>query len=188
MAFLVEDGYGLASANAYATVEFVDEYHTDRNNTSWPSVAASPASPDENLEAKQAAIVRASAIIDARYRAKFPGTRKNGRSQGLEWPRSDAEDTYDQVIPDTEVPIEVQQATAEAAIREYLSPGSLAPDFVSSQKVVSERVGALAVTYSDKQTTSGSEAVTPIISIIDGILAPIIGTSQQFLFGSSGRG
>jgi hypothetical protein len=181
MTFLVEDGYGLPGANAYLTVDDATTYHVANGNAGWASEGSSPS------DALEAAIVRASSYIDRTYRARFPGSRKNGRAQGLEWPRLRAKDIYGEAIGDSEVPLEVRMATAEAALRELQAPGSLSPDYVASEKVVSERVGPLAVTYSDKLSSSGPGSTTPVVSIIDGILEPIIGAKSQVLFGPSTR-
>jgi hypothetical protein len=182
MALIVEDGTGVTGANSYVSLEDVNEYHAARGNTAWADAASSPD------EAREGAIVRATQYIDAKYRLRWPGTRKAGRSQRLEWPRSDATDIYGEVIADDSVPQEVADATAEAALREVTAPGSLMPDYVASEKVISETIGKLSVTYSDKLISSGANSVLPVISIIDGILAPILGEQQLWLFGTARRG
>lgn len=39
MAFVVEDGSGIANANAYITVAYADEYFSDRGNADWAGMA-----------------------------------------------------------------------------------------------------------------------------------------------------
>ncbi len=139
MAFVVEDGTGIANANSYITEEMLEEYAEDRGVT-LPSSG--------NVEA---AMIRATSYIDS-YRARFPGYRAHNRLQGLEWPRIGAyyptassginSDYYDQLgiystssqyvdyILPTAIPIEIIRATCEAAIRELSKPNTLMPDNV----------------------------------------------------------
>jgi hypothetical protein len=63
-------GYQLA--NAYVSVDDCATYCTDRGLT----FGASPTTTGEQ------AIIRASAAIDGLYRDRFPGFKRNGRSQG----------------------------------------------------------------------------------------------------------
>mgnify|MGYP000500491630 CR=1 FL=1 len=167
----------------YGTLEGAAEYHAARNNTAWEGAPDSPDSPDDY---RMAALIRASDYIDATYRARFSGSKVGGRAQMREWPRIDAVDASGEEIDDETVPIEIERATYEAALRELEQPGSLSPDFVAAQQVVRERVeGAVEVQYSEKIVGVGS--VTPVVSIIDGILSGLLtggastgGTSVSF--------
>lgn len=116
MAFVVETGAGLNNSNAYATVEFVDAYHTDRGNTKWTGITA----------AKQAVIIRASDYIDKRFGRKFRGT-KLLRDQAMNWPRTDAYDDSGFPYETYSIPERLMQAVAEYALRALLL-GELAPD------------------------------------------------------------
>lgn len=64
MAFVVEDGTGIASANAYITVQQFKDYHADRGNT------LTGGSGDQ-----QKAIVKATDYIDKRFGRRFKGTK-----------------------------------------------------------------------------------------------------------------
>lgn len=145
------------------------------------------ASPSPSEEIDQA-LLRASEYIDGRYRSSFSGTKAAGRSQDREWPRSDATDAAGETIDYVEIPTEIERATYEAAFRELQVPGSLLPDYVQAERVQSERVGSLAVTYA----SSGSlrpEDTYPVIAPIDMILAPLIGSNstRSNLFGQTTR-
>ncbi|MFH7423074.1 hypothetical protein RA276_31690, partial [Pseudomonas syringae pv. tagetis] len=68
----------------------------------------------------QAALIRASAYNDGRYRkllasgmwqSLFPGVKTEGRGQAREWPRTGADDYAGNPIPDDQLPIELEQAT-----------------------------------------------------------------------------
>lgn len=175
MPLVVETGTGAANAESYVSVENAAIYAAARGLT-FP---ASPLAPAEQ------ALRRATAWIDATYRGRFPGTKMNGRSQALEWPRSDAEDRNCDEIPSDEVPVEIVNATVEAAVREMASPGSLSPDYVASERVKREKVGSLEVEYSDKE--QGVQDAIPVVTVIDGILGTLFSTSRTSLFGKVAR-
>lgn len=107
MAFVVEDSTGLSNANAYVTVAFCNDYHSDRGNATWTGTDT----------VKEQAIVKATDYLDRRY--QFTGN-KASRQQALEWPRYDVflNEEYGNRIPYLvlEIPIELQRACAEAAL------------------------------------------------------------------------
>ena len=107
MAFTVEDGTGLASANAYVAVSFIDDYHADRGNTKWAGTTA----------VKQSAIIRATDYVDKRFRTMFRGTR-GGATQALEWPRVNAVNDNGFFLEG--VPTALKKAIAEYALRAIL--------------------------------------------------------------------
>jgi uncharacterized linocin/CFP29 family protein len=76
MAFTLEDGTGIAGANAYVTVAEVDAYHLDRFNPGWKG----------DTEQLEAAIIRATDYVETRWRGKFRG-QKASSTQGLSFPR-----------------------------------------------------------------------------------------------------
>src|SRR4051812_48686979 len=105
MTILVEDGTGLIDANSYVDETTFETYCDDRGLT--------PASGDV-----EAALVRATAAIDANWNGRFPGYKVKGRQQALQWPRAVAYDTDQQAIDSESVPPEIIQATCEATLRE----------------------------------------------------------------------
>ncbi len=164
------------TANAF--VEYCDERGYELDGTLSPS-------PSEEIDQ---ALLRGSMYIDGKYRSRFSGTKSGGRNQDREWPRQDAVDASGEALDYAEVPIEVEQATYEAAFREASLPGSLMPDYVQTERVTSERVGPLSVSYADSQVMK-AEDTYPVIGIIDAILAPLLVTTgtQSGLFGQSAR-
>ena len=114
MAFVVEDGTGLTNANAYATLSYVNTYHSDRGNTKWAAT--------DGL--KEAAVVRATDYVDQRFGNLFRGS-KGSDAQALEWPRYDAVSDNGYYFED--VPVHLQKAVAEYALRSLLT-NVLAPD------------------------------------------------------------
>lgn len=171
MAIMVEDGTGLPDANSYVSVADAEEYATDRGLTF--------ASASTLL--KEAALIRATTAIDASYRSQFPGWKADGRGQALEWPRTDAYDRDLNLIPSNEVPIEVVQATIEAAVRELAVPGSTMPDLERGGAIKSVKAGSVAVEYADN-AESGT-----VFSILGGIIAPVLTQSTGGLTGVTTR-
>jgi len=106
MAFTVEDGTGVADANAYITVAFADDHHSDRGNAVWTGLDS----------VKQVAIVKATDYVDKRFGPKFRGF-KESKSQGLEWPRLSAFDNDDYLFNGLDdVPRQLKKAVAEYAL------------------------------------------------------------------------
>lgn len=166
MAFIVETGEGVAGANAYISEAWFEAFAEDLGYTI----------PSGNVEA---AIVRASLWVDATYLRRFPGTRKNGRDQGLHFPAQDGYDVGGVEIPDDEVPIEVKKATAYATLRELTEADSLSPDIVAvtteggAVKRTRKKLGPMEteIEYTEG-ATSGSNR--PIFPVIDGVLARLL--------------
>lgn len=124
----VEDGTGLAAANAYVAEATADTYHLARGNTAWAAALTG---------AKQAAIVRASQALDGMYGKSWPGVRLTS-AQGLDWPRGGAYDLDGYVL--SGVPQGVADAACEAALLE-LTAGTLAVSI--DQSVEEVQVGPI---------------------------------------------
>lgn len=162
MAFTVEDGTGIEGANSYVSENDLGTYTDDRGVT----LASGDA---------EAALIRATASIDAIYRSRFPGWRTNGRSQGLEWPRSGASDAEGNEIAEDEIPVEIVNAVCEFAVRELTTPGSTAPDLERGGNIRRMKAGSVEIEY------GGNATANTVFQIVDGILAGLLGgnsTSQ----------
>lgn len=134
MAFVVEDGTGVAGANAYVPLTTALLYHQDRGNSVWWSKTAGE---------QQEAIVRATQAIDALGYGRFFGTRAS-TTQGLQWPRTDAYDPDGELLDG--VPLPLVYAVCEAALAEIQEPYALQP--TTGPKVTEERVeGVASVKY-----------------------------------------
>lgn len=155
---IVEDGTGLSTANAYCSEATLDTYCDDRGIT----LASGDA---------EAALVRATAYIDQTYRNRFQGYRVRYRAQALEWPRALVYDASGFLVPSDAVPVEIVQATCEAAIRELTEAGSLAPDL--DREVRELQAGSVRLVYG-----ANAKAQTTF-QIIDGILAGLLGSTSS---------
>lgn len=167
MTLTVEDGSGLAAADSYVSVSDCAAYADARGL----SFAESPAADAE------AALRRATAWIDGAYMGRWPGERVNGRDQALQWPRQYAYDQSDALIDSDSVPVEVVNATCEAAIRELATPNTLTPDVTPNDLIRSASVtGAVSVTYAGNVSVDGA---IPALTSIDNLLSNIVGQRRK---------
>lgn len=167
MTIVVEDGTGLPNAESYVSVADCVAYAVSRGL----SFAESP--PDD----AEAALRRATTWIDGQFGARFTGRKTNGRAQALQWPRTDATDADGFDIASDEVPDEIIRATCEAAIRELATPGALSPDVKAGEIIAGASVsGAVSVQYA---TGAGIDGQRPISTVIDDILAGLIGARAK---------
>lgn len=154
MAFVIEDGTGLSTANAYVSVQFFKDYHKDRGN-SHTSVSSEI----------QAAIIKASDYMDARF--TFIGRRlRRDRAkdattpaQRMEFPREYMVLPDGTVMSSETVPMEIERACAEYAIRATVVELTGEPVETSTTAVLkdaSTKIGPLTITkiYQDASTTT----------------------------------
>lgn len=173
MTLIVETGAAVAGANAYADVPTVAAYAAARG-------LAFSASPDVGNEA---AIIRATAALDATYRGRFPGYKRTGRAQNLEWPRGQAYDVEGLLIDSDSVPIEIVNATCEMAVRELANPGSMMPDLERGGNIEMLKAGSVEIKY------GANASARTVFMLIDGMLTNILTTgSAGGLFGVAVRG
>ena len=156
----------------YGTIEGADAYHLAAGNTAWAGTN----------DAKLAALVRASQYVDTLAVAKrkngstytcFNGVKTGGRDQLLAWPRAGAYDVdCTDIAPDV-VPIEVEYATYEAALRELVQPGYLSPDYVPASVIKREKVDVLETEYFG--ASGGTEnPQQPVATLVRNIIAPLL--------------
>jgi len=179
VALVLEDGTAPAGANSYVTVAVADDYHSVRGNATWTEASTSPD------QGKTAALIRATAAIDANYRARFPGVRTNGRSQSLEWPRAYAvtgTSTATGTIADAEgweiaanaIPQELKDAVCEAALRELVEAGSMMPDLDRGGAIRRMKAGSVEIEY------GGNASAKTTYTLIDGILGKLLGGASPY--------
>lgn len=111
MAFVAENGTGLATANSLCDVEFADTYFEDRGVASWTGSDA----------VKESALIKATDYVEGRWNSKWKGAEQfPDTPQGLSFPR-----LY--IGHDGAVPPDIKKAIAEYALR-TLGGAALAPD------------------------------------------------------------
>ena len=164
MALVVEDGTGLSNADSYLSVADADTYHTAHGNpAAWSS--ASDADKEEALRL-------ATQYIDVVYGRRFSGT-KLAATQALRWPRNGVYDDEGQLLDNDSIPVRVEQATAELALRQLgadLLPDEAEPGDIKKEKV---KVGSIV----EETEYVGGKSQTARFSKVELLLADLIGSS-----------
>ncbi|BEV43929.1 DnaT-like ssDNA-binding protein [Afipia carboxidovorans] len=155
----------------YGDLEGALAYHQARGNVAWSADSVTDTQ-------RAAALTRATSWVDS-YRSRLPGRKADGRGQELEWPRVGAADAEGNEIAEDEIPIEVEQATYEAALRELVEPGSLFPDLERGGAVKRLKAGSVEVEYAD--SASLTTTFTAIEAILEAILTPASGATVDLL-------
>lgn len=171
MAIIVEDGTGMATAESYISVVAADTYHSDRGNAAWAALTT---------PVKEQCLRKATEYMIQIYRHKWIGWRVV-LTQALDWPRQGVYlndfgypvnnyqyGTYQYLIANNIVPVEVARACAELAL--IASTEVLAPNLERIESSVS--IGNISVVY-DKN----SPAYTQYRSV-DMLLKPFLDVSQ----------
>lgn len=142
MPLIVEDGTGLANAEAYISAVNASAYHAARGNAAWAALAT---------DALREQYLRLAVdYMQQAYRIRWAGSRTT-TVQALDWPRSwvpqvDAPAPYRNypgyILPNF-IPAEVKNANCELALSAI--SGALAPAITRLKASV--KVGPIDVTY-----------------------------------------
>lgn len=146
----------------YGTRAAADTYHSLRGNAAW-GVATDAA--------KDAALVRATESLDGMYQYRWPGTPTGGASQVDAWPRTGAADYWGNALPSDTVPLKVESAAYELALRELQTPGSTAPDVILAQQKVLTEVKGIKWTPLGK---GGADDAVPVVHVVENLLSTIL--------------
>jgi hypothetical protein len=179
MALIVEDSTGKADAESYVSIADIAAYATSRGLTFAITGGT-------NAADAEAAARRATTWLDAYVLPRLACTyRTHQREQALQWPRINVFDREGNAIASDEIPQEIIAACCEAAVREKATPGILSPDVTPGQIAKSERVDTIAVEYF---RGGGVADQRMVMTIVDDILAPLLGARPSPYFGKSVRG
>lgn len=145
---IVEDGTGKPDAESFCTVAFADQYFSARNVLTWTGTDAT----------KEAYLRAATDYMEQVYRMRWAGSRTTS-TQALSWPRYSVplkdspggRSGYPAYVGSNVVPVAVQRACAELALRAIAGP--LAPDIGRLKSRT--RIGPIEVDY-----VPGASAVT----------------------------
>jgi hypothetical protein len=162
--FIVEDGQGLANANAACTVEAADEYHQLYGNPAAWSQAS--------VAKKKDSIRLMTRWLSTRY--VYRGTRRT-QQQALPFPRFDLVDQDDYDIPSNVVPKEWQHACAYGALRILRGDWTPFPDEVPTSQSASESISVGPISFSTSGPAGGTstEVRLPVVeSLIRHLLRP----------------
>lgn len=166
--FVVEDGTGLANANAYISVAFADQYHDDYGAPSEWMVST--------LAEKEHAIREATRYLDGSHSSRWRGTR-GSESQALDHPRFGVVDTDGWSRDDDLIFVEVKNATAIAALKSR--QGELFLPDVSAAEVGIKSESVSVGPISESKTYERTKRTFKRFSIIEATLRPIIETAGR---------
>lgn len=124
-------------------------YHLARGNAVWGAATS---------EVQDQARQRGSDYVDRAYRNRLPGVRTGGAAQLEEWPRTGASYRTGEAIDPASVPIQVEYAAYEAALREMVKPGSLLPDFSEDNRITEKTAGSVTIRYQSQIRSGGTSA------------------------------
>lgn len=165
MAFVVEDGTGLADANSYLSVADFTSYHDDRGTDT-------SAYETEDLET---ALVRATDFVERTYGLRFKGYPTN-TEQRLHFPASSICDRFGREVDPDAIPGALQNAIAEYALRALTQSLDVDPVYSEAdQKITKTRkkVGPLEV-ETEYDEGSSSIVITRRYPAADKYLRPLL--------------
>ena len=138
MEIFVEDGTGLVTANAYASLAEVDNLLSVNIHSKWSLL--------DDQTAKENLIMWATRLLDQRVR--WYGHKTHATS-GLAWPRTGVRDKDRHCVEDDIVPKQVKLATAILA--EHLLAGN--PEAVNSgSNITALQVDVIALKFDTNKT------------------------------------
>lgn len=145
----------------YGTAAAFLAYHTERGRdvSSYDTATT------------EASLLIASEWIDGSFVDRFPGLKVGMREQEREWPRTPVLDRYGYAVSSDSVPIEIERATYEAALRDLQVPGSLQVDFEQSKYDSVSIDGAISVKYRNLDASTVQKNFPIIGHILDRLLA-----------------
>lgn len=161
MALVLEDGSGVATAEAYESVTNFAIYWSLRGVTSIPG---STANHEEALRI-------GTQYLDAVYGRRYRGRRKS-RTQALHWPRELVWDDQDLEITSATIPVELKSALNEVAYRQRTGTVLLPDVAVTDGGVLLKRIRVGDI--ETERRYGGGAGLGPLMRLVDAILKPII--------------
>lgn len=165
MALIVEDGSGRADAESYGSVAAASVYFTNLGNTAWGLLTT---------QQQEALLRKGTMYIDAQYGERMRG-RKKSSTQALEWPRVEAYDNSDYVIPSDTLPTRLLQATFEAAL--LSNTQDLLPT-LSTPGSIKSTVQKVAV-ITEEITYTGGASQIPYVHKVHLLMSPLIYSTRR---------
>jgi len=167
MALVVEDGTGLAAAEAYISEADADAYFAIRAiPAAW--TAASSAE-------KEAALRMATEFMDSTWGVRWKGSASSFE-QALDWPRSYVYDANNFLLASDELPTNLTRACAELAARQLVEELALDVD-AGKDQITMESVAAGPV----KQTLqfAGTKSTAKSFPKVNKLLIDLIHSMGQ---------
>jgi len=163
--FVVEDGTGLSTANAYVSEAAADLYHENFGNPStWTALSS---------DDKQEHIRTATRYLDAKYSSRWKGYQAND-DQALDWPRSYVADEESDELPQALV-----DAACVAALKSV--DDTLLPDVSNPGEIKRTKVAAGPL-ISEKEYVAGRSSLKRY-TLIDGLLRGLLASPNRIVRG-----
>lgn len=168
MALTVEDGTGLAGADAFVSVADCESYFTLRGITNWSGLAASP----DPTAQKEQFIRLATSYLEQKYFEKWKGLQST-MTQALAWPRVGV--VVDNVeLADDALPVMLVRATCEVA--KLIAAGTdLLPEAERGNRLrtLTQTVGPI----SERKAWANDAPSGTVYPIIDQYIKPLLKAS-----------
>jgi len=132
-------------------------YGTETGFTDYHEARGSKV-PKLNSEEILAGLLVASEWLDNKYRSIYPGNKSGLREQIRDWPRYDAYDVNGDLIESGSVPVEIENATYEAALKHLCTPGLLNKDYTPPKYKKVAVSGAVSVEYARFNSVRDTQA------------------------------
>jgi len=169
MALLTETGTGAAASESYISLVAAATYHTDRGNAAWAALASDTI--------REQCLRKATDYMVGAFRSRWKGVRLNA-VQSLDWPRfgvylepvlNGASSEYPQLVASNIVPVEIQRACAELALK--ASTGDLLADL--TQQAIRKKVAQIEIEY-DKYSSQSTR-----YPAIEAMLSPYFNSNSS---------
>lgn len=150
----------------YGSLQEADLYHARMGRTEWA---------DASSVEREAALERATTLIDAIYGHRFVGVRAS-LDQDNEWPRISAHIRGGRILPSDSVPKQVINATYEIAYIEVSEPGSISDVMSAPGPIKRERVDKIETEYAvpaSAVATASAAGVGPV-PLVEGLLRALL--------------
>lgn len=147
---------GSATATSYCDVAFADAYWAGRlNGASWAAIT--------DAAKKQAALQQATLALDSKQWTGRPASA----TQALAWPRTGARTRDNILIPYTDIPTKLKQATAELAGQLVTEDRSVDGGMTNLKKL---KIGPLDLEFN---TENPLNELTPLVETL---IQPLLGS------------
>lgn len=120
---------------------------------------------------------RGSMYVDGLYGPRARGVPTGGYAQERAWPRTGAT-AYSVAIPDDAIPSAWVDASYHAGLYEAQNPDGLAVASTGGASIKREKVGPIETEYFEG-SGDALAAATPVLSAIEGLLAPFIHPADE---------
>lgn len=170
MALVVEDGTGKTDAESYISEVDADTYFTAHgDSTDWSGATTAE---------KEEALRVGTQYLDLVYGQRWVGY-KTAKANALGWPRYVSESNRTGYYWESdEVPIPLEQATCEAALRHITETDGFLPDITKPGTIVTTKSKVGPIVKETTYTSTGQSQI-PTFRIITLMLADLIGPRHQ---------